>query len=90
MEGSDADVDSFIKFSLSVQNRRKSRVGHALEHHLAWILASCEIQYARGAETENRAKPDFLFPGKDEYHNPLFPEDRLSMLGVKSTCKDRW
>ena len=28
------DVDDFIRFSLSVQNRRKSRAGHAFENHV--------------------------------------------------------
>ncbi len=40
--------------------------------------------------TENRAKPDFIFPGISRYHDPEFPATHLTMLGVKSTCKDRW
>lgn len=84
------DVDGFIKFSLSVQNRRKSRTGFALENHLEEILKAHEIRYSRGAITENNAKPDFLFPGITEYRNKDFQTDKLSMLGVKSTCKDRW
>ncbi|MBF0554860.1 MAG: restriction endonuclease [Nitrospirae bacterium] len=90
MTADGADVESFFQFSLSVQNRRKSRVGHALENHLAWIFDSIGLRYQRGAETENRKKPDFLFPGKTEYDLPSFPATSLSMLGVKSTCKDRW
>lgn len=89
-QGFDGDVESFMAFSLSVQNRRKSRVGYALEHHLETIFRALEIRYDRTAVTENRAKPDFLFPGKAEYHDPVFESDRLTMLGVKSTCKDRW
>ena len=85
-----ADVDGFLSFSLSVQNRRKSRAGQALEHHLEAVLQACSVRYARGAETENRNKPDFLFPGVAEYRDPSFPAARLSMLGVKSTLKDRW
>lgn len=84
------DVDGFIGFSLSVQNRRKSRVGFALENHLEEVFSAHDVRYSRGAITENNAKPDFLFPGKKEYHDRTFPESRLSMLGVKSTCKDRW
>lgn len=84
------DIDSFIQFSLSVQNRRKSRVGQALEHHTQEILVAHGIRFARAAITENRAKPDFLFPGESEYHNPGFNALDLTMLGVKSTCKDRW
>ena len=85
-----ADVDGFLSFSLSVQNRRKSRAGQALEHHLEAIFVAHALRYARGAETENRNKPDFLFPGQDEYRNPDFPSPRLTMLGAKSTLKDRW
>ena len=84
------DVDGFINFSLSVNNRRKSRTGFALENHLQQIFKAHEIRFSRGAVTENNAKPDFLFPGTKEYHDPRFPDDKLSMLGVKSTCKDRW
>ena len=85
-----ADVDGFLSFSLSVQNRRKSRAGQALEHHLGAIFTAHAIQHTRGAETENKNKPDFLFPGQAEYRDPSFPAARLTMLGAKSTLKDRW
>ena len=85
-----ADVDGFLSFSLSVQNRRKSRAGQALEHHLQAIFTAHTIQHARGAETENKNKPDFLFPGQAEYRDPSFPASHLTMLGAKSTLKDRW
>lgn len=84
------DVEGFIQFSLSVQNRRKSRVGYALENHIEEIFKSHNVTYSRTAITENKSKPDFLFPGFDYYHDPAFPPSRLTMLGVKSTCKDRW
>lgn len=84
------DVDSFVSYSLSVQNRRKSRVGLTLENHLEQIFKVNNLLYSRTARTENRAKPDFLFPGQDHYHDPHFRSDHLLMLGVKSTCKDRW
>jgi len=85
-----ADVDGFIKFSLSVQNRRKSRAGYAFENHLEEVFKSCSVTYDCQAVTENNSKPDFLFPGSAEYHNSDFSTSRLTMLGVKSTCKDRW
>jgi hypothetical protein len=85
-----ADVDGFLKFSLSVQNRRKSRAGQSLENHLEALFTANKIRFSRGAETENRNRPDFLFPGKDEYQSNAFPQERLTMLGAKSTLKDRW
>ncbi|HQS03438.1 MAG TPA: type II restriction endonuclease [Halothiobacillus sp.] len=37
-----------------------------------------------------KSKPDFLFPGVVAYQDPSFSPLKLTMLGVKSTCKDRW
>lgn len=84
------DVDGFMNFSLSVQNRRKSRAGSGLENHLEEIFKGCGIRYSRSAFTECKKNPDFLFPGSYAYHDPLFESLNLTMLGVKTTCKDRW
>ncbi len=89
-KGFGSDVDAFIEFSLSVHNRRKSRAGFALENHMEQVFRDNGVRYSRGQVTENRSRPDFLFPGAKEYHDPAFPTRRLSMLGTKSTCKDRW
>ncbi|MBX3069094.1 MAG: hypothetical protein KF883_01200 [Thermomicrobiales bacterium] len=88
--GFDEDVDGFMQFSLSVQNRRKSRVGNAFEHHVAAVFENLGVLFSRRQVTENRSRPDFLFPGVDMYRDPAFPQHRLTMLGAKSTCKDRW
>lgn len=90
LQADDVDVDGFLSFSLSVQNRRKARAGASLENHLESIFREFGIQFARGAETENRNRPDFLFPGPKEYRDPSFPTALLTMLGSKSTLKDRW
>jgi len=79
-----------ISFSLSVQNRRKSRAGYSLEHHVEALLKARNIKYARQVITEGKSKPDFLFPGQSEYQDPTFSLQKLTMLGSKSTLKDRW
>lgn len=89
-KGFENDVDGFFKFSLSAQNRRKSRAGQALENHVEQLLIARKIQYDRTKVTENKSKPDFIFPNIDSYHNSGFDMNLLTMLGVKSTCKDRW
>lgn len=89
-EGFKDDIDSFISFSLTVHNRRKSRAGLALENHFEEILKHNNLSYSRSAITENRARPDFIFPGIKYYQDRNFPEFLLTMLGVKATCKDRW
>lgn len=89
-EGFKDDVDGFFAFSLSVQNRRKSRAGFALENHLEHIFTNKNLSFSRTEKTENKSKPDFLFPGINEYRNTGFNTELLTMLGVKYSCKDRW
>ena len=85
------DVDDFIRFSLSVHNRRKSRMGYSLEHHLEAVFRAFDVEHVRGAVTENNQRPDFLFPSAEAYRAaPASGSPRLTMLGAKSTCKDRW
>jgi hypothetical protein len=88
--GFSGDVDEFIKFSLSVQNRRKARVGLALENHLEHIFSAHNIRHSWKEVTENKSVPDFIFPGIAEYHDSGFDANKLTMLGSKNTCKDRW
>ena len=84
------NVEDFSQFSLSFHNRRKSRAGHALENQVEQVMKEQDVTYTRGGRTEGKSKPDFIFPGIDDYRNPVFPDSCLTMLGVKSTCKDRW
>ena len=49
-----------------------------------------EIVFEEQAVTESNNKPDFLFPNGECYQNIVFPTDGLTMLGAKTTCKDRW
>ena len=84
------NVDEFVSFSLSVQNRRKSRMGHALENHIEFIFNEFKIPHSKGRITENKKKPDFIFPDIKNYNDPKFPTKKLIMLASKSTCKDRW
>lgn len=83
-------VDSFITMANMVLNRRKSRAGKSLEHHLSAIFDGNGILYSAQAVTEGNKKPDFIFPSQEAYHNATFPTDRLISLAAKTTCKDRW
>lgn len=84
------NCQELIKFSNTILNRRKSRAGKSLEHHLATIFTAAKLEYEEQAVTEDNKKPDFLFPSGKAYHNLLFPADKLVFLGAKTTCKDRW
>jgi hypothetical protein len=84
------DVEGFLKFSLGVQNARKSRMGLSLEHHAQEIFRANGIRFSRGQITEHKNKPDFLFPDIAAYRDPDISTCNLTMLASKSTCKDRW
>jgi len=84
-------VDDFISLANSVSNRRKSRSGKSLEIHLENLFHESGLNdFDTQSVTENNKKPDFLFPSGSDYHNSIFPEKKLRMLAVKTTCKDRW
>ncbi|MCI6802471.1 MAG: type II restriction endonuclease [Prevotellaceae bacterium] len=83
-------IDAFVQMANEVLNRRKSRAGKSLEHHLADIFAINKLVFEEQAVTEDNKKPDFLFPNGKCYHDLLFPADNLIVLGAKTTCKDRW
>lgn len=83
--------EEFVQLANSIGNRRKSRSGRSLELHLQRIfqqsgLDSFDVQCV----TEGKKKPDFVFPSCEKYHDQGYPPQKLRMLGVKTTCKDRW
>ncbi len=85
-----SSIRDFAAAANSFLNRRKSRFGKSLEHHLAHIFTDSKLRFEEQAVTEDKKRPDFLFPGGREYHDFLFPTEDLTFLGAKTTCKDRW
>ncbi|HEU4575548.1 MAG TPA: type II restriction endonuclease, partial [Chitinophagaceae bacterium] len=83
-------VEELVETANTILNRRKSRAGKSLEHHLSEIFQTFSLSFATQAVTEDNKKPDFLFPSKEAYHNPKFDENKLILLASKTTCKDRW
>ena len=87
-------VGDFIARAQTILQRRKSRFGHSLELHTREIFI--EEGLVAGKEftfqpmSESGKHPDFIFPSQAAYHDLNFPTDRLRMLAVKTTCKDRW
>ncbi len=84
------DVDAFIEMANQVLNRRKSRAGKSLEHHLATLFSGNNLKFTVQAVTEGNKRPDFIFPSERAYHDMSFPSDKLISLAAKTTCKDRW
>lgn len=84
------NVEELVATANMVLNRRKSRAGKSLEHHLASVFDSNNLPYSAQKQTEYRNKPDFILPSIEDYHSLKFPDNKLIFLGAKTTCKDRW
>ncbi len=83
-------VEDLVETANTILNRRKSRAGKSLEHHLAEVFRVFDLTFDSQAVTEDNKKPDFIFPGANAYHNAAFDPDKLLILASKTTCKDRW
>jgi hypothetical protein len=81
-------IDDFLKTASSIMNRRKSRAGRALENHVAFILKNHQIPFDIRPAIDG--EPDIIIPSASAYMDTSYPTDKLFMLGIKTTCKDRW
>jgi len=81
-------VDDFLKTAASIMNRRKSRAGRSFENHIEFILRDSGIPFDIRPNIDGR--PDVVIPGADAYLDPEYPVERLFVVGLKTTCKDRW
>ena len=85
-----SSVDEFIGAAMTALQSRKARAGHSLQNHFAALLEAEHLSFSSQCTTEGKRRPDFIFPGRDEYHDLAFPAELLTMVAVKRTCKDRW
>ena len=83
-------IEQLIETANTILNRRKSRAGRSLEHHLGAVFSCADLRFSAQPITEDNKKPDFLFPDAESYYNSSFSASRLTMLAAKTTCKDRW
>lgn len=84
------DMESFVLLANQVLNRRKSRAGKSLEHHLAALFNENSLMFEEQPVTEGNKRPDFIFPSAAAYHSSTYPTEKLITLAAKTTCKDRW
>lgn len=89
-----ANVEEFITKAQTILQRRKARAGRSLELHTKEILIEEGLKegkdFSHQPESDPDKKPDFLFPSEKAYKDKSFPEAKLRMLAVKTTCRDRW
>ncbi len=83
-------LDKLLSVSLQINNRRKSRAGRSLENHIKYVLDRFCVSHTHGGVTSEGTRPDFIFPGIEQYNDAGFPRENLFFLAAKTTCKDRW
>jgi type II restriction enzyme len=84
-----ASIDEFLVTAQTVLQRRKARAGKSLEHHVAYLLESSGIPFDQQANVDD-TKPDIIIPSAAAYNDKSWPDHKLFVLGIKTTCKDRW
>ncbi|HZH30442.1 MAG TPA: type II restriction endonuclease [Pyrinomonadaceae bacterium] len=83
------DVDDFLRTASSIMNRRKARAGRSLENHVEFLLKDAGISH-KMRPTKIDGKPDIVIPSEEAYFDSTYPLEKLFVVGVKTTCKDRW
>lgn len=85
-----SDLEEFVALANTILNRRKSRAGKSLEHHLSYIFSKNKLPFSEQMVTEGNYRPDFMFPSIEAYHDISYPRKDIIVLAAKTTCKDRW
>lgn len=83
------DIDDFIETAMHILQRRKVRAGRSLENHVEYLLEQAGIPHEMRPSVD-KTEPDIIVPNKLSYDDPEFPINKLFMVAVKTTCKDRW
>lgn len=84
------DIDLFFEVAKSKTNSRFSRAGYTFEHHLEAIFRAHGVRYtAQSTRMDDGSKPDFLFPGRQEYDDDDLVRF-VTFLGAKTTARERW
>ena len=83
-------IDDFIQTAASIMNRRKARAGRSFENHVEYLLTRAGIPHKMRPSLGSDGKPDIVIPDERAYFDAAFPIDKLFIVGLKTTCKDRW
>ena len=84
-----SSIEDFLETAQKILQARKSRAGRSLENHVEHLLRQAAIPFQM-RQIVDGTRPDIIIPSKAHYDDASYPDKRLYMIGVKTTCKDRW
>ena len=89
-----SNMADFVALAQTILQRRRVRARRSLGFHVKELLIEELLREGHDfqcqPETEFKKRPDFLFPNQDRYKDDTYPAERLMMLAVKTTARDRW
>jgi hypothetical protein len=81
-------IDEFLRTAATIMNRRKARAGRSFENHVEFLFRDAGIPFEMRPDIDG--EPDIVIPGKAAYDDPNYPTEKIFVVGLKTTCKDRW
>jgi hypothetical protein len=79
-----------IVYATSAGRRRRLRSKMALANHLEHLFTGSGLSFERYRRIAGLGRPDFVFPGGTDNLSKELDASRLTILGVRPVCGDRW
>lgn len=84
------DIDDFLGVAQTILQRRKGRAGLSFQNHFETLLKDHSVNFSAQPVLKDNSRPDFIMPSLTAYEDPKFPRDKITVLALKTTCRDRW
>jgi type II restriction enzyme len=84
------DVDEFLDAAQTILQRRKGRAGLSFQNHVERLLSDEGVSFSAQPLLAGRSRPDFILPSREAYEDTRHPRDKVVVLALKTTCRDRW
>ena len=82
-------VNDFVRTATRIINRRNERAGLSLGNHASYLLEQADVPHeiSRGLSD---GRSEIVIPNLAAYRDTAYPAEKVCVVGVKPTCKDRW
>jgi len=84
------DIDDFLGVAQTILQRRKGRAGLSFQNHFESLLTDHSVSFSSQPVLKDNSRPDFILPNILAYNDARYPRDKITVLALKTTCRDRW
>lgn len=75
---------------ISQRSRSRSLTPVRRKAATAFVMTNCKSGGHAALLPELDGPPDIIIPSVEAYRDNRYPPNKLFMVGIKTTCKDRW